>query len=508
MEFQDTNKTALHLPNNLHFLPIAIGFVKENARLTGFKEKEIQDIELAVEEAVSNVIEHAFSPGQKATFSIICTPVSVGLKITIRDKGLPFDPKAITVYNPEKAKEDIYQKGLGWHLMKKVMDEVVFENLGREGKEIHLIKHLPQKPLEKAVEHFEMNVPAKQETVFSPKSVPFTVRRAQASDAIEITKCAYEAYGYTYVFEPMYYPERFGQILEQGEVLSAIAMTKNENPEIMAHNSLSFDDSDERVATMGMTFTRRKYQNQGCGKKLGLFLIKEAIKRGILGLTGTAATLHVYSQKGIHSAGVKVCALYLAYHTDKYQWKDFEGTGQRETTVLGYFKVPLTSTLRLRGPKKISVPERHQEIIRKIYKNLDRKFNPHAKSKRLSELPEEPSNLSVYTRNYDGYAKIKVNKIGADIIDQIRSSLNRLSLDKIESINLYLNLASPYAAELSEEIEKTGFFFCGILPGPVNGDRIIFQYLNNIKLDYSKIQLYTEFSKELLTYIKQLDPYQ
>ena len=51
-----------------------------------------------------------------------------------------------------------------------------------------------------------------------------------------------------------------------------------------------------------------------------------------------------------------------------------------------------------------------------------------------------------------------------------------------------------------------GFFFAGILPESRIGDALILQYLNNVRLEYDKIQLLSDISKELLNYIKERDP--
>ena len=63
-------KTTLIVPNNIDFLPIILAYVRENARKSGFDDRDIQRIELGTEEAVTNVIEHAFAPGEEKTISV------------------------------------------------------------------------------------------------------------------------------------------------------------------------------------------------------------------------------------------------------------------------------------------------------------------------------------------------------------------------------------------------------------------------------------------------------
>jgi serine/threonine-protein kinase RsbW len=74
------------------------------------------------------------------------------------------------------------------------------------------------------------------------------------------------------------------------------------------------------------------------------------------------------------------------------------------------------------------------------------------------------------------------------------------------AINLFLKLKDPLTAKYTAELEKFGFFFAGILPETKIGDAIILQYLNNVDLDYDKIQLVTDIAKELMNYIRERDP--
>ena len=79
--------------------------------------------------------------------------------------------------------------------------------------------------------------------------------------------------------------------------------------------------------------------------------------------------------------------------------------------------------------------------------------------------------------------------------------------NKFSAIHIKLSLENPATPALVPEIENMGFFFCGILPMTVIGDTLILQYLNNIKVDYSNIHIFSETGKELLTYIRSCDPW-
>jgi hypothetical protein len=105
------------------------------------------------------------------------------------------------------------------------------------------------------------------------------------------------------------------------------------------------------------------------------------------------------------------------------------------------------------------------------------------------------------------YARIEVVRYGRDVVKEIRVRLKELCLKGIEVINLYLNLSDPRTSTLTQEFEKLGFFYAGILPGGTRGgDALVLQYLNNVRVDYDRIRVESGIAKELLAYVEAHDP--
>jgi serine/threonine-protein kinase RsbW len=107
----------------------------------GFDERACLAIVVGVEEAVSNIIREAFAPDDQATLDISCERVSMGLKIVIKDKGLPFKPTGLL--SPKSASDAMPLSGpqRALDVMKQTMDEVSFHNMGLEGKENYTLSN-------------------------------------------------------------------------------------------------------------------------------------------------------------------------------------------------------------------------------------------------------------------------------------------------------------------------------------------------------------------------------
>jgi serine/threonine-protein kinase RsbW len=108
-------------------------FVGEAASQVGFSDKEIYSIQLAADEASSNVIEHAYAGVQGGKIEIECIIFEGGLKIVMQDQGKSFNPSSVPEPN---VKADLSERkigGLGMYLMRKLMDEVTYES-SNDGK--------------------------------------------------------------------------------------------------------------------------------------------------------------------------------------------------------------------------------------------------------------------------------------------------------------------------------------------------------------------------------------
>jgi anti-sigma regulatory factor (Ser/Thr protein kinase) len=76
-----------------------------------------------VEEACTNIIKYAF-PEETGKITISCELTDNNLVITIRDKGIPFNPTSVPLPDLEVAMENRQIGKLGLHLIRNLMDDV------------------------------------------------------------------------------------------------------------------------------------------------------------------------------------------------------------------------------------------------------------------------------------------------------------------------------------------------------------------------------------------------
>lgn len=118
----------LRIPGKIEQVPKACSWVVQVAEEMGMGMRDVNQIELAVDEAVTNIIEHAYGNGEaNKGIDIVVAADGTQLKVTIVDEGPQFDPLKMTDPDPTTSLEDRKIGGWGVFFIKKVMDSVDYQ---------------------------------------------------------------------------------------------------------------------------------------------------------------------------------------------------------------------------------------------------------------------------------------------------------------------------------------------------------------------------------------------
>jgi len=126
------------LSSDVKFLGPMRTMVRESCGLLGFEAAACEEIVLAVQEGCANVIRHCYGNSTDRRIDLWILFHDHELEVQIRDYGTFVDPKTIK----SRPLEDVRPGGLGVHLMKKVMDEVKFEQNEAGGTTLTLRKRV------------------------------------------------------------------------------------------------------------------------------------------------------------------------------------------------------------------------------------------------------------------------------------------------------------------------------------------------------------------------------
>ena len=110
---------------DIHAVPEVSAELDHALRDRAFTDEEILDTQLAVEEAITNVILHGYA-GDTGKIVITCRTTSGLAEVQIEDTAPPFDPLSLPEPDMSGDIEDRKIGGLGVFLIRQVMDDIIY----------------------------------------------------------------------------------------------------------------------------------------------------------------------------------------------------------------------------------------------------------------------------------------------------------------------------------------------------------------------------------------------
>lgn len=142
---------TITLSADLDALAKISAFITQAAEQCGLDERATWQVQLAVDEAATNVIQHAYdqeNPGD-ITLSWVCE--SNRLVIRLRDQGRQFEPDHVPAPDIHSPLEERQVGGLGLYLITRLMDEARFDFHPQEGNVLTMVKYLSVNPRDDVV---------------------------------------------------------------------------------------------------------------------------------------------------------------------------------------------------------------------------------------------------------------------------------------------------------------------------------------------------------------------
>ena len=135
-------KYSLTVDSRLERLSEIANFIELAARSSGLNEDQTYDVQMAVDEACANVIEHAYRGRANGTIDIVCEKRGKEFVVTIQDFGERFDPKKVASPRTRDPLSKRNIGGLGLFFMRKMMDKVKFEFSAGSGNRLTMVKKI------------------------------------------------------------------------------------------------------------------------------------------------------------------------------------------------------------------------------------------------------------------------------------------------------------------------------------------------------------------------------
>jgi serine/threonine-protein kinase RsbW len=120
-------KFKITVDSKLENLSVIGQFIEDTLRQCQIDSpNNVHAFQLSVDEACTNVIEHAYAYSTSGEISVSCSFTGEKFTVTIEDNGAPFDPTKKPDPDVNQGLDERKAGGLGIYFMKKLMDEVQY----------------------------------------------------------------------------------------------------------------------------------------------------------------------------------------------------------------------------------------------------------------------------------------------------------------------------------------------------------------------------------------------
>ena len=142
----DSDNSQLTVAGHFKSLAQISDFVHRAAVKAGLDERAIFAVKMAVDEACTNIIQHAYGGEGRGKIQLRCETLAEGLQVAIYDQGIPFAPSQVPELDTQAPLQQRQPGGMGMFFIGQLVDSVEFKFNTPQGNQLTLFKRRETAP--------------------------------------------------------------------------------------------------------------------------------------------------------------------------------------------------------------------------------------------------------------------------------------------------------------------------------------------------------------------------
>lgn len=127
-------KKSIEIINQIDEIERVSAFIEELGEELNLSLSLVMKINLAIEEAITNIIQYAYPKGSANTINLSTEYKDNELIFILTDRGEAFDPTQVSEVDTSLTAEERSIGGLGIFLVRKIMGEVTYQRIDDENR--------------------------------------------------------------------------------------------------------------------------------------------------------------------------------------------------------------------------------------------------------------------------------------------------------------------------------------------------------------------------------------
>lgn len=418
-------------------------------------------------EILERRIKNAY-PGTNGKIEVELFASDTYFEVSIKDMGVPSWSE---LSGKGEATDD--RQRLRNYIINSWMDEIGMEKLGKEGQRIYVRLKI-KNPLE-----FRKPEPYKETEVLDEN---ITIRPVVTEeDAIEAIRCIYSEYGYSYGYEGLYYQDSFVKMIENGEIMSFLAV--NDHGQTAGHFALTFSNTYKNMPEISTVVIRNEFRGLRLLSRFIDYCLEVANEKGFRAVMAQPVAYHTLSQKATIRAGFTATSLLMGY------LKSDMGGAHSDTAP----RLDVCACIKIIDENAESViypPKPLADIISKQYDRLGWKYEF-----KNEKSVADNTNIKITNNSILGTKNIILKEASEGLSSILKEAIDDAIYEKCEMIELLIMLNNPTCEYGYETALREGFVLSGFIPGAANGDYIVMQMLMGTRIKYDNLETVGEFEE-------------
>lgn len=474
-------KAVLEFPASLLHVGPVLGYLDAFSDQLGIESERRLKLKSATSRALDLVVKSNEHLSPRPNVSVDISESNGELQVGVHNYGVPINVNK----NGQSAV---------FHGLTQDLDRVVVENQGRGGQAILLGMKLGEAAARKSLEG---NVRAAEP--FDPETVEIQIRRLTRADANAIAELFFYVYGYDYIHEFVYYPEKLENLIESEELISVAAILPNGR--LVGHVGLRRWNTSPLVYEPCLGVVDPTLKSRGVFSKVFQECMKLVETIPMHYLFFDFVTNHEFSQKFVSRYKPIDLAIFVGCQSKATQAKLEKlgmGADPKDTDrySLLYSVLP-----RVEFPfgREVELPMSLGEEIGFLLEPLGVSWYPASRFSILPSGGEYKSNLQPAQ-----------NAITFDLVQPGRAAVERILQEWQQCLrNGYeyaavdVLVGSPGVGNLYDCLQEAGFFVAGFMPHHM-GDKLAlrFQAVRPTKIAFDEIRVFSPVANRLLDLIQ------
>ena len=463
----------LRIQADTALIPNILDFVCKLAFEYDLPSEYSPSLRLALEEILASVFSYGYGNDRIHTVNVVVAVGDSTLRVSVMDKGLPYNYKTLL----ETRSAD------SANILTHMRNGPMMRYLGKEGREQIVSFPIPSRV---------RDAPRCQAESGPVDFSAIAIHPMRPEEGIQVAQCLYDEFGYTYVNDIVYYPERFNEAVASGTMMSYTAVAPS--GEVAGHLTLIKTPLLPGTAELAMGVVRKRYRKGSVMSRLTEAVMAAASDDSLMSIYAQPVGFHPYTQRTCVANGMFPCSVNFNYTGTDLATSYFSERRRHHV----FMAVRMLADVR----RTVHCPPDARDVVDFVIGGcgLDR----------IHADPVEPkvgsrTILDTDVHSDSASASVFVHSAGEDVATEMRRVNKSVRDSRCEVAFILINLQDPCAASAYDAVGALGYFPVGMFPGTSENDWLIMHSTFIGGIDYGSFVAEGHFA-ELLEIVRHHDP--